>query len=385
MGAMRPRAPGGAVFRWALMLAAAAFGAGCTWQSPRTVAQNYLTALEQRHYEQGYLMLTEDDRKACPLDQFLTEVPLAPDVTRRWFRPVFKATSFEIGEPRGQGLRRIVPLKVKAPDLARLERIVNATVGPDGDPAPAARQALAHGEFPALSYDDDIVLVKEHHRWRVRADFPARERAADLRRQALDSYYGGSYGQAVDYYKAAIAALDQSDATGAQGLKFLYGRELHELEAMVAQHAVAVAYGDELKLSDVGMRMSVAGHPAIFGRIANHGDRPVDSVRMKVTFYEGSGPDRRGVFVEQHVPIATPLQFSDFALRAMPLMPGETRDFGFELKAPIDTQRSADPYVTVSDVVFTQPDLMPPAEAQARASAGGASPAATAAAGEGAD
>jgi len=356
--------------------------AGCTWQSPRTIAQNYLSALEQHDYARCYAMLTEQDRKSCPLDRFLTDVPLGPDTTRRWFGHVLNATEFELGEPQGEGLRRIVPLKVTAPDLARLERIVNAAAGPDADPAPAAGDALAHRQFPTLAYRDDIVLVKEHHRWRVRADFPAREQAAAMRRQALDRYYAGALDQALDFYRHALAIVRNSQATGGWGLEFRYGRELRELEAIAKERPAAAAYGDNLKLTDVGMRMSADGHPAIFGRITNAGNRAVDSVRMKVTFFERSGRVRRSIFVEQHVPLATPLQFSDFAIKAVPLMPGETRDFGFVLKAPIATQQQADPYVTVSDVVLTQPDLMPPAAAgkgrgEARSAAKAASPSAT--------
>ncbi len=342
-------------------LATATLCAACTWQSPRTVAQDYLTALEEHHYEQCYAMLTEDDRKAYPLDRFLAMVPLAPDVTRRWFRPVLKATSFEVGEPTGQGLRRTIPINVKAPDLARFQRIIDATVGPDADPAPVARKALAHGDYPQLACRDDIVLLKEHHRWRVRAGLRAREQAADLRRQTLDLYYGGSYKQAIDYYRQAIAVLDKSDATGGSGLKFLYARELHELEEIAGESAAATAYAENLKLSEIGMRMSAAQHPAVFGKITNRGNRALDEVRMKVTFFKGRGAARRALFIEQHIPIATPLQFTDFTIKALPLMPGETREFGFELKAPISTQQVADPYVAVSDIVFTEPELMPPA------------------------
>jgi hypothetical protein len=341
-----------------LAIAAATFCAACTWQSPRTVAQNYLTALQEHRYEQCYAMLTEDDRKACPLDRFLALVPLAPDVTRRWFRPTLKATSFDIGEPAGQGLRRTVPIDVKAPDLARFERIINATVGPDADPGPAARRALAHAEVPRLAYRDDIVLEKEHHRWRVWAGFRAREQAADLRRRGLDFYYAGSYKRAIDSYRQAIAVLEKSDATGGWGLKFLYARELDALEKIVSESAAATAYTANLKLSEIGMKMSAAKHPAVFGKITNLGDRPLDSVRMQVTFFEGRSAARRVLFIEQHIPIATPLQFTDFTIRAQPLMPGETRDFGFELKAPIGTQQVADPYVAVSDIVFTQPALL---------------------------
>ena len=371
----------GAALIVALTIAAATLCAACTWQSPRTVAQDYLAALQGRHYQQCYVMLSKDDKQACPLEQFLTLVPLAPDVSRRWFRPVLKATSFEIGEPAGQGLRMTIPINVRTPDLARFERIINASVGLDADPVPAARKALELGDCPQLSYRDDLVLIKEHHRWRVRADFPARKRAADLRRQALDFYYAGSYVQAVDSYRQAIAVLDKSDATGDWGLKFLYAREQHELEEIVGESAGAAAYIGNLKLSKIGMRMSAAQHPAVFGKITNLGHRAVDGVRMKVTFFEGRGDVRRVLFVEQHVPIATPLQFTDFTIKALPLMPGETRDFGFDLKAPISTQQIGDPYVTVSEIVFTPLELLPPASPAAH-STSKAGPGATATAGE---
>jgi hypothetical protein len=359
-------------------LAIATLCTSCTWQSPRTVAQNFLRALQDHHYEQCYAMLTEDDRAVCPLARFLTMVPLAPDeVTRRWFGPVLKATSFEIGEPSGQGLRRVTPINVKTPDLARFERIINATVGLDADPVAVARKTLAHGDYPQLAYRDDIVMVKEHHRWRVWVDFRARQQAADLRRQALDFYYGDSYKEAIDYYRQAIAILEKADATGGWGLKFRYARELHELDGIVAQSAAETAYTENLKLSNIGLRMSATQHPAVFGKITNRGNRALDEVRMKVTFFKGHGAARRALFIEQHIPIATPLQFTDFTIRSLPLMPGETRDFGFELKAPINVQQVSDPYVAVSEVVFTQPDLIPPLEAHPQRKAG---PAATASA-----
>ena len=190
---MRLLTRGGSLCVAALAIVAANLCGACTWQSPRTVAQDYLTALQEHRYKQCYAMLTDDDRKACPLERFLATVPLAPEVTRRWFRPALKATSFEIGEPVGQGLRRITPIKVKTPDLPLFERIINATVGPDADPAPVARDALAHGDYPQLAYRDDIVLVKEHHRWRVEADFGAREFGFELKapistQQVADPY-----------------------------------------------------------------------------------------------------------------------------------------------------------------------------------------------------
>jgi hypothetical protein len=140
-----------------------------------------------------------------------------------------------------------------------------------------------------------------------------------------------------------------------------------------------------MKVIDVGMRVSTARHPALFGKITNPWKVPVDSVRMKVTFFQGSGAARRAIFAEEHVAIATPIEFSDFTIKAIPLAPGETRDFGFELKAPAATEQNADPFVAVSQVVLTPAQLMPAQASELHTRAPDAAPAAKSRPGESSD
>ncbi|MBF6570021.1 MAG: hypothetical protein IVW54_14220 [Candidatus Binataceae bacterium] len=356
---------------------------GCTWQSPRAVVQNYLAAIKQHRYEQCYAMLTDSDRQAYTLQQFLTAIPLTPSVTQTWFRPVLEDTSYDIGEPRGQGLHLIVPVKVITPDLPRFERTIDAIVGPDVDPAPVARRALANGEYPDLGYDDQVVLIKEHHRWRVKADFPALEDAARLRRSALQYYYRAQYGQAVQEYQQAIAALAKADSSGGLGKSFLYRREMKEIQEIAAGHGAPNPA--RMKVADVGMRVSTAQHPALFGKITNPWKVPIDNVRMKVTFFQGSGAARRAIFAEEHVAIATPIEFSDFTIKAIPLAPGETRNFGFELKAPAATEQDADPFVAVDQVAATPTELIPAKGSELHTRAPEASPAPRSGTGEKSD
>lgn len=304
-------------------------------------------------------MLTEGDRNAQPLGRFVAEIPLAPDVTQRWFGWMLNVTSYQIGEPVRQGDRMVVPVRVTAPDLPRFERTIEAVVGTDGEPLPVARRSLKDGDYPRLTYDDDIVMVKEHHRWRMLVDFPAREQAAAMRHGALELYYQHDNDRAIATYEKAIATLDKAVGTGGRGLEFLYGRELAELRSLKTEAGAAAAYLPMLKLSGIGMKMSASHHPAVFGKITNTGSRLVDKVRMKVTFFQGHGKKRREVFSEEHTPVAMPVQFTDFTVRTLPLMPGETRDIGFELEAPVTAEEEADPYVAVSEIVFTPEQLMP--------------------------
>ncbi|MGH7985957.1 MAG: hypothetical protein ACREQX_06685, partial [Candidatus Binataceae bacterium] len=51
---------------------------------------------------------------------------------------------------------------------------------------------------------------------------------------------------------------------------------------------------------------------------------------------------------------ATPIVFTSFAEPVLPMAHNQTRNFGFILSAPVQVQRDAAPYVTVSSVAFTQ-------------------------------
>jgi hypothetical protein len=100
--------------------------------------------------------------------------------------------------------------------------------------------------------------------------------------------------------------------------------------------------------------MSEARVPAIFGRIINAGDRGVDEVRLTVTYYAGRGAERKTLYQESHSVVVTPIEFTGFVSPVLPFAPGETRDFGFELIAPAQTQQQSEPSLTVGPLVFTQ-------------------------------
>jgi hypothetical protein len=333
--------------------------AGCIGQRPQMIAQHYVDALKQHQYGDCYVMLAAEDRQARTPDRFVAVIPLAPDVTSNWFKLVLEATTYQVGRTRREGPRAIVPVIVTTPDLARFERSVEAYVGPDGEPIPVARDALKNGEYPKITYEDNIVLVKERHRWCVTVDFAAREAAAAARREALESYYRFDFSKAEAGYTKALAVLRKSDATGTRGLEFLYGRELAEILSIQAEAPAAKSYMEKLSLSDVGMKMSANRRPAVFGKITNQGNRTIDGIKMAITFFDGRGPRRRAIFSEQHTPISTPLEFTNFTIRALPLAPGETRSFGIEIAAPEKVETAGDPFVAVSDIIFTPPGLMP--------------------------
>jgi len=351
-----------AVWRLTLIVVAVVALTGCLGQRPQVIAQRYVDALKDRRYGDCYVMLTEKDRQTRTPDRFVSAIPLAPDVASTWFKLVLEATSYQVGESRRDGPRALVPVIVTTPDLARFERSVEAYVGADGDPVQAARDAFKGGEYPKVTYEDDIVLVKEHHRWRVEVDFAARDAAASKRRAGLEAYYKFDFSSAVSAYNDALGILRKSDATGARGLEFLYGRELAEIMTIQTEAPAAKAYLPHLALSEVGMKMSADHRPAVFGKITNNGNRAIDGVRMIVTFFSGQGAGRHPIFSEDHTPISTPLEFANFAIRAEPLAPGETRAFGVALGAPATIEESGDPFVAVSEIIFTPSALMPAAE-----------------------
>jgi hypothetical protein len=346
------------VRRLVVLLAAtlcAAVLAGCE-RTPAEQAQTYLSHLKQFDYHFCYRLLTRDARAERTFGQFLTEIPLAPQVSPAWFKQVLNVTKYAVGQARLDkgGLKAVVSVQVTAPDLPRWERTLDAKAGPEGVDEENAERALETGEYPTLTYMDSIVLAKNHDHWRVRVDFPAKDRIADMHRNALVPYHRHEYDNAVDTYRNMLTDLDKEQATGNEGLKFFYGRELKHIEKVIAEIPESQAYIQKLKLSDLAMKMSVSRTPAIFGTIANTGDRAIDEVEMTVTYYEGKDRDLRAVYSGRHIVIATPIEFTEFAEPVLPFVPGETRKFGFPLAAPAGVQRDGEPRVTVTSIAFTQ-------------------------------
>jgi hypothetical protein len=102
------------------------------------------------------------------------------------------------------------------------------------------------------------------------------------------------------------------------------------------------------------MRMAEQRVPAIFGDITNTGNRPIDELKLAVTWYQGRGQNLKAVQREEHSIVVTPIEFTDFSRQVIPFLPGEKRQFGFILSAPPEMQENAAPYVTVAWLAFTQ-------------------------------
>ena len=327
--------------------------AGCG-QSPQRLATRYLADLQQFNYPACYATLTDEDRAARPLKQFLTEIPLAPDVDPIWFRAILFSTRYEVGQPQVNGEHAVVPVEVTMPDLTLWERTIDAKAGPQDSLNAAADKSLETGLYPKLSFEDALVMVKQQHQWRVVADFARRGLVRDGNRDAVGIYHKQDYPAAAAAYRALIAQLDQQAFSGSRGMEFFLKRKLKAIEDIQAAIPAAHAYVSRLVLSDVAVKMSEARVPAIFGRITNAGDRALDEVRLTVTYYAGRGAHQKLLYQEGHSVIVTPIEFTGFVRPVLPFVPGETRDMGFELVAPAQIQQQSEPSLTVGSIVFTQ-------------------------------
>src|SRR5450631_3825682 len=82
----------------AIVIAAVIVLSGCDRNASRAAAVSYLENLHQANYARCYAMLSDRERKDRTLAEFLTEIPLAPDVGPAWFRPVLRSVQFDLGE-----------------------------------------------------------------------------------------------------------------------------------------------------------------------------------------------------------------------------------------------------------------------------------------------
>ena len=112
--------------------------------------------------------------------------------------------------------------------------------------------------------------------------------------------------------QSALEQLGKEEATGNAGLKFLYQRELDQVQTIKNQLAEGQSYIPKLVLSDVDMKMSSSRVPGIFGKIANTGDKAIDEDICTVTYFEGKGKKKKSVYTEDHTIVATPMEFINF-------------------------------------------------------------------------
>ena len=355
---------------------------GCQGHSPQSAANNYLDNLKLYNYPAAYQALSHQDQVDRTVDQFLTEVPMAPDVSKDWFKGILRTYEYKVGDAKVDGDKAIVTVSVTRPDLALWERTVDAGISGEQTSDSVAQKNLTEKTYPKVTYDDNMVMVNQGGEWRLLINFPFRENILKEHKDAVDLYHKHDYDKAIAAYQKIIDELDKEPATGNGGLKFQYGRELADIQNAQKQLSDAQAYVPKIVLSDVDMKMSASRVPGIFGKMTNSGDKAIDEVQFTVTYYEGKGKKKKDVFTEVHTPVATALEFTNFGRPVLPFVPGETRSFGFRLTAPTDVQQKATPDLTVTSIVFTQSGApLPKPAAQPSASGSpGASPAAGASA-----
>ena len=352
----------------AIALVAALVLGGCERNAQRKAAVRYLENLHESNYAACYGMLSDQDRKKRTLAEFLTEIPLAPDVGPAWFHPVLRSVQFDPGDASRDGLNASVPVTITAPDLPLWERTLDASAGRDRGGGQEAARSLQADDYPKITYGDVIYLTREHRHWQVVADLAERDRIVDMHREAIVDYHQYDYPKVISTYQTMLADLDRLKATGAAGLATRYRAELAAVKVVQAEIPASTAYAArKVVLGDVAMRMSEERAPAIFGSITNAGDRALDGVQIAVTWYEGRGKNLKAAYIEKHPVVITPMEFTDFSLPVLPFIAGEKRPFGFILTAPVQVQQDVAPYVTVSAIVFTHSNAPLPKLASANA------------------
>ncbi len=364
----------------------ALFVAGCQGHTPQRAADTYLSNLKLYNYPAAYQELSHQDQVDRTIDQFLTEIPMAPDVNKDWFKAVLRTYDYKVGDSKTEGDKAIVTVSVTRPDLALWERTVDASVSGETTPDSIAQKNLTENTYPKVTYDDNIVMVNQGGEWKILYNFPFKENILKEHTDAVDLYHKHDYDKAIAAYQKIIDELDKDPSTGNAGLKWQYGRELAAIQNSQKQLSDAQAYVPKIALSDVDLKMSASRVPGIFGKMTNSGDKALDEVQFTVTYYEGKGKNKKAVLTEVHTPVATALEFTNFGHPVLPFVPGETRNFGFKLTAPTDVQMKASPDLTVTSIVFTQstaplPKPAAPSPSPAASPAAGASsPAASSAA-----
>src|SRR4029077_5682071 len=122
--------------------------AGCQGHSPQAAAHNYLSNLKLYNYPATYQALSHQDQVDRTMDQFLTEIPMAPDVNKDWFKAVLRAYDYKVGDSKTEGDKAIVTVSVTQPDLALWERTVDAQVSGETTPDSIAQKNLTENTYP---------------------------------------------------------------------------------------------------------------------------------------------------------------------------------------------------------------------------------------------
>jgi hypothetical protein len=323
---------------------------------PKAAAQAYLAALKAGDYQTCYRMMVENDLIHGSLDGFLGQIPMSPNVERRWFGQIEAATEYRIGSVIERG-EAIVLIDVTTPNLTLWERMLAARNDTPQAVQAKAEKQLADSNYPRLCYPDQIVMVHEGGEWRILAGFAQRARLERLHSKALAAYHQLEYDKALELYDQMLQRLAKAPFTASGALASQLGRERRSVEAARNGEFAARSYLPNVLLRNLEANQATSGEPGMFGQLVNTGDRSLDEVEVTVSYYSDAG---KLVYSERHTPVALPMEFTDFDLPMVPFGPGETRQLGIKLKAPLDVQEQNKPQMRVTGVLFTIPLAAPP-------------------------
>src|SRR5277367_6008943 len=84
------------------------FAVGCGGNSPQKAADTYLSNLKFYNYPAVYEGLSHQDQIDRTMDQFLGEIPMAPDVSKDWFKGILRTYDFKVGDAKIDGDKAVV-------------------------------------------------------------------------------------------------------------------------------------------------------------------------------------------------------------------------------------------------------------------------------------
>lgn len=328
-----------------------------------SAAQSYLAALKGSNYRKCYRMLAGEARAACSFRQFLRAIPLAPNVTQRWFAALTRTTDYMISGPaRKDGTSITVSVEVRAPNLTLWQSQLAGLNGRALHEAVAAE--LRNDSYPKLVYRDRIVMVQRQRQWRLMADPSLHDRIAALRAAAVTAYHDYEFSRAVQLYHEALPLLRKFPLSGSEGTILSYRRELSRVVAALHNQPLAAAYLSRVRIAGVRRERTVGGRPGLFGFVTNLGPRPIDQLEIKITYYQRAGHRWREVYSEHHTALALPLGFVDFRPVPAPLGPHDKLRFGFALSAPPRVLADSRLSIVPEAVILSAGDGWPPKLAQ---------------------
>ena len=278
-------------------------------RQPHGVAERYVENL-QHSITRCYNLLSDQDRKDRTLPEFLTEIPLAPDVGPAWFGPCF--TICISNRPRGPTATATLP-SCSCDHGARSPAL--------GAHARRRRRSRRYGAKRAQRSLDAATIPKSPTMRRYTEGTPSVAGGCGLCRSRPDrrspsrghrEYHEYQYAKVIADYKSMIAN-STSAVYRRRGLAARYRGELAAMQKCTAQQRATTAYMPRLKLAQVSHAHVGRARSRDFRSITNTGD-PSRLCPDRRYLVEGRGQRLRGPS-RRHPVVITPIEFTDFTVR----------------------------------------------------------------------